>query len=343
MKSTARWRLLGFIVVAAVLHSGLAAGESYPDYAARGNLTGELHSVGTDVMDTMTLGWLEIFRKAHPQVAATIEARVASSAFAGLMSGQGQVAPISRSFSPKEVAAFAAKFGHPPTEILVSCGAYDTPGYSPPIVMYVHKGNPLRAITLAQIEGMYAKDGGITTWGQIGLEGDWADKRIVVWGLRPPNGTATFFQEAAMHRRNFRPDLVLRPVASDLSRSAQRTPTGGVQAFTDIISGVAGDRYAIGYAAPADAAPGVKRLAVAPGANAAAIDPTPGNVADLSYPLCRFTYIYVNRTPGEPLDPNVKEFLRIVLSRQGQDVVRRRSPFLPLPPEIVLRELAKLE
>ena len=309
----------------------------YPDYVPQGNLSGELHSMGTDVMDTLTLAWLEIFRKAHPQVEATLEARGANTTFPGLMSGESQLGPISRAISAKEIEAFTKKFGYPPTEIRVTLGTYDAFGLSPPSAIFVHRDNPLNELTLAQVEEIYAKDGNITTWGQLGLRGEWADRPLAVWGLRLPNGTATFFQEAAMHRRDFRPTMILRPLADGLSRSAQRAPNGGVQAFVDIIAGVAQDRFAIGYAAPGYDATGVKPLAID------GVSPTRENVASLRYPLVRFTYIYLNRAPGKPLASNVKEFLGIVLSKQGQELVAQRSGFLPLPARLVREELAKLQ
>ncbi len=316
---------------------------AYPDYTPHGNLSGELHSMGTDVMDTLTLAWLELFRKAHPQVEATMEARGANTTIPGLMSGDSQLGPISRAITAKEREAFSRKFGYPPTEIRVTLGTYDTFGLSPPSVVFVHRDNPLNELTLAQVEEIYAKDGKITTWDQLGVRGEWADRPIAVWGLRLPNGTATFFQEAAMHRRDFRPTMILRPTTDGLSRSAQRAPNGGVQAFVDILAGVAQDRFALGYAAPGYDLTGVKMLALAPTAGEVAVSPTRENVVGLGYPLCRFTYIYINRAPGKPLAPNVKEFLRIVLSKQGQEPVAQRSGFLPLPARLVREELAKLE
>ena len=322
----------------ALFASALFAAEpAYPDYAPQGNLSGELHSMGTDVMDTLTLAWLEIFRKAHPQVEATLEARGANTTFPGLTSGASQLGPISRAITAKETEAFVKKFGYAPTEIRVSLGTYDAFGLSPPSVLFVHRDNPLNELTLAQVEEIYAKDGKITTWGQLGLTGEWAEKPIAVWGLRLPNGTATYFSDAAMHGRDFRSTMIVRPMAEGLSRSAQRAPNGGVQAFVDILAGVAQDRFALGYAAPGYDATGLKPLAIG------GVSPTRENVASLRYPLVRFTYIYVNRAPGKPIEANTKEFLRIVLSKQGQELVAQRSGFLPLPPHIAREELGKLQ
>ena len=335
---------LRFLLLLAFALAGSAMGaEGLPDYAPEGALAGELHLMGTDVMDTLTVSWLEIFRQAHPRVEATQEARGANTTFPGLLSGLSQLGTLSREATTQEMAAFTKKFGYPPTAIRATLGTYDAFGLSPPVVIFVHQDNPLRATTLSQLEEIYARGGQITTWGQLGLTGDWADRRIAVWGLRLPNGTATFFQNAAMHGREFRPTMIVRPAAEPLSRSAQRAPNGGVQAFVDILAGVAADRFAIGYAAPGYETNGVRPLELAPIAGTRAISPTRENVASLRYPLVRFTYLYLNRAPGQPLDPKVKEFLRIVLSRQGQELVTQHSGFLPLPAKIIREELAKLQ
>jgi phosphate transport system substrate-binding protein len=331
------------LLLCGLLTRAAGAGETYPDYTPEGRLDGELHCVGTDVMDTLTLAWLEIFRKAHPQVEATLEARGANTTFPALLSGESQIGMLSRAVSAKEIETFTKKFGYAPTGARVSLGTYDVFGLSPPIVLVVHRDNPLASLTLEQVEEIFSRDGKITTWGQLGLGGEWAAQPIAVWGLRLPNGTATFFQDAAMHGRAFRPTLIARPTADGLSRSAQRAANGGVQAFVDILSGVAHDRFALGYVAPGYDATGVKLLSLAPAAGAPALAPTRENVASLRYPLVRFTYLYLNRAPGAPLAPNVREFLRIALSRQGQDAVAQRSGFLPLPPAFVREELAKLK
>ena len=336
----------GLRVLAAAAAVGLAGGlggaESYPEFAPQGRLSGELHCMGTDVMDGLTVAWLDIFRHAHPQVEATMEARGADTAFPGLLAGRSQLAPLSRSASAQEVADFVGKFGYPPTAVRVTLGGYDAFGLSPPIVIVVRRDNPLRVLTLGQLEEIYAREGKIVTWGQLGLEGDWKDRPIALWGLRLPNGTATFFQQAAMRGRSFRATMIVRPAAEGLSRSAQRAPNGGVQAFVDILAGVAADRFALGYAAPGYDLAGLKVIPLRADHVSPAVSPTREDVAQLRYPLCRFTYLYFNRAPGKPLDPRVREFLRGVLSREGQALITQCSGFLPLPPAVVRAELDQL-
>jgi len=325
--------------LAVALLAASVATAATPDFTARGALAGELHLVGTDVMDTLTLSWLEIFRKAHPQVEATQEARGASSAFPALLNGVGQIGPLSRDPSAQEVAAFTQKFGYAPTCIRATLGTYADFGLSPPIVIFVNDKNPLKEVSLAQLREIWARDGKITTWGQLGLTGEWAERPIALWGLRLPNGTATYFQNAGLSGRDFRSAMNLRPTGDGLSRTAQRAANGSVQAFVDILAGIAADRFAMGYAAPGYDEQGVKRLAI----GTPAVSPSPANVAALRYPLVRFTYLCINRAPGRPLDANVEEYLRIVLSKQGQEQVTRRSGFLPLPESVLREELAKLD
>ena len=312
------------------------AEDAYPEYVPGPKLSGEFHTIGSPTMDTITLGWLEIFRAAHLEIedVTTMEARANTTVVTGLISGQSQAGPASRSLFPEETAAFVKKFGYEPTQIRVCGGAYDRVGYSPALAVFVNQDNPLTEITLTQLEEIYAKDGTITKWGQLGLTGEWADRPIQIFGLNLPNGIAPFFQEAAMHARDFRPEIT--------TRATDRSGTVVVRALSGMVKGVAVDRFGLCYAGPNNAQPGTKMLAIVPAAGRPAVTLTRGHVLDRSYPLSRYLYIYINRPPGQSLPPNLREFLRVVLSRQGQEVVTRRSPLLPLPPAVVREELAKL-
>jgi len=313
------------------------AENAYPEYVPGPKLVGEFHAVGSPTMDTITLGWIELFRAAHPEIedVTTMEARSNTTVVTGLISGQSQAGPASRSLFPEEIAAFIDKFGYEPTQVRVCGGAYDRVGYSPALAIYVNQDNPLSEITLAQLGEIYARDGAITRWGQLGLKGEWADQPIRLFGLNLPNGIATFFQEAAMGSRDFRPEIV--------TRATDRTGTVVVRALSGMVKGVASDRFGLCYAGPNNAQPGTKMLAVVPAAGRHAVQLTRENVLNRSYPLSRYLYLYINRPPGKPLPPNLKEFLRVVLSRQGQEIVTQRSPLLPLPPAVVHAELAKLK
>ena len=320
------------LAIASVVVRGQTA-DVYPEYKPRGDLdSGELRSMGSPTMDEIALGWMTIFRQAYPEIEeATIEARDNSTAAAGLVSGQCQLGPMSREMSVAEIATFVKKFGYPPTAIRVCGGAQAKVGYSPALAIFVHQDNPLTQLTIAQLEEIFSKGGAITTWGQLGLTGEWADKKINLFGLPQPNGISRFLQLTAMHSRDLRPDIT--PVGR----------VGKIHALHGMVLHVAADRYALTYAAGESLQPGTKILAIASDAASPAALPTRENVASRAYPLSRYLYIYINRAPGKPIDFNVKEFLHIVLSRQGQEVVAQRSPFLPLSPAVVREELAKLD
>ena len=324
------------VAITATVHE-LRASTDYPDYKPCAKLHGELHTMGSQSMDAVTLGWLELFRAAHLEIedTATIEARANTTVVTGLISGESQIGPASRSLFPEEVQAFVKKFGYEPTQIRVCSGAYERVGYSPALVIFVNEENPLKEINLPQLEEIYARDGKITTWGQLGLSGEWAAQPIKLYGLNLPNGIASYFQEAAMHNRDFRDGIT--------TRSTDRNAAVVVRGLSVMVKAVGADRYALCYAGPSNLQPNSKMLAVATDANSPAVNVTRQSVYDHSYPMSRYLYIYINRPPGKPLDPKVKEFLHVVLSRQGQELIEKRSPLLPLPPEVVREELAKID
>lgn len=329
-------RHLVAVVLAALLAGPGHAEVKYPEYRPEGKFTGEFHTMGSPVMDTITLGWIEIFRAAHPEIedVTTMEARSNNSVVEGLISGLSHVGPASRAMFPSERAAFVKKFGYEPTQFLVCSGAFDRPGYSPALAIYVHEDNPLEEISLAQLEEIWSRNGRITKWGQLGLTGEWAEQPVTLFGLNLPNGIATYFQEAAMNSREFRGGIS--------TRSTDRSGPVTVRALSRMVMSVGENRYGMTYAGGRNAQPRTKMLRIAQKPGGPAVALTRATVLDHSYPLSRYLYVYVNRAPGAPLDPKVKEFLRVALSRQGQELIEKRSPLLPLPPAVALEELAKI-
>jgi phosphate transport system substrate-binding protein len=332
-----KFRLLLLFVAALVLSSGakgtvpVPVDPALPAYQPQGGLRGELRSVGADVMDVVTLGWLELFRAAQPKVAASMEARAPGTAIPALVNGWGQVGPIARELFPHEVQQFAEKFGYPPTRIRVATASLDRLGTAQTLVFYVGKDNPLTSLTLDQVREIYAKGGNITKWGQLGLTGDWADRPIELWGVRRLNGVANYIQERCLGGRDFRSGINERFTQND------------VHALDAITTGIASSRYALGYSGLGSARTGVKAVALAEHTGETPVEATAENVTSHRYPLARFVYIYINRPPGKPLDPNVREFLRLVLSREGQEVVARQGLYIPLTAAIAQEELAKLD
>jgi len=310
--------------------------QELPSYQPVPGLSGVLHSVGADTMDEIVFDWIRAFRRLNPELGMTMEARASLTAAPALTSGLADVAPVARELLPSETAAFEQKFGYKPLAIRVAGGSYATQGRTHALAVIVHKDNPLTQISLAQLDAVYSTTRkrrhpeAITTWGQLGLTGEWADRPITAYGLRRPNGIVNFFQAKVMLGGEFRPNI------------NERMGSGYIEAFDAVMQSVAADPAGIAYARFDPEQPGVKAVAVSAAPGGPFVAGAFENVRNQSYPLARTVHIYLNRAPGRPLDPRVREFLRFALSREGQRIVAEDGHFLPLPPDLIREELAKL-
>jgi phosphate transport system substrate-binding protein len=266
----------------------------------------------------MTL-WGEAFAKMYPNVRIQVEGKGSSTAPPALIAGTAQFGPMSRAMRPSEIDQFEKKHGYKPTQLRT---AYDA------LAVYVNKDNPLDRLTLAQADGAFSKSrrrGGrnVATWGQLGLTGDWASRPLSLYGRNSASGTYGFFREHVMNNGDYKDTVKEQPGSAS------------------VVQGVTEDRYGMGYSGIGYRTSGVKVLALA----AKDGEFSDGGYADVvsgKYPLARFLYLYVNKAPNKPLDPVVREFLALVFSREGQDVVLKDG-YLPLTAAIASEERAKLE
>jgi phosphate transport system substrate-binding protein len=308
-----------------------------PSYHASGALSGEIRSVGADTMESLMKLWIEGFTKLYPNVHFTMEAKASGTAVPAFIAGTSDIGPVAREVLPNEVEPFKQKFGYEPFPVRVAGGSYRTTGKTHAIAFLVNKDNPINQLTYAQLDAIFSttrKRGykeDITTWGQLGLKGEWADKPIHLWGLIPPNGILNFVQDRVLAGGEYKSGI------------NQRTTVGSLAALDAISQGIAADRYAIGYAGFGNITPSVKAVALAEKEGGPYFKGTFDEVVEQRYPLSRVIYIYLNRKPGDPLDPKVREFLKYILSKQGQDAVLKDSTFLPLTAEIVKQELPKIQ
>jgi phosphate transport system substrate-binding protein len=220
-----------------------------------------------------------------------------------------------------EIDQFEAKYGYKPTQLRTS---YDA------LAVYVNKDNPIDKLTLAQVDAAFSKSRrrgykqNVTTWGQLGLTGDWANRPISLYGRNSASGTYGFFKEHTLGNGDYKDAVKEQPGSAS------------------VVQGVTEDRFGMGYSGIGYKTSGVKAVPLA----AKDTDPySSGSYDDVKsgkYPLNRFLYIYINRAPGKPLDPLVKEFCKLMFSKEGQEVVVKDG-YLPLPAEIAKQELAKLE
>ncbi len=244
----------------------------------------------------------------------------------------------------------------PPLEIMFATGGFNQrKGNTPGAIVFVHKDNPITGLTLDQLDGIFGAErtGGwkgtvwsteaargpeknIRTWGQLGLTGEWADKPIQIFGIDATlSGWSGLIQKVV-----FKGGDKWNPAIRELVRGGAETP-----ADTQIVSGVANDRYAIGFSfmRVIELNSNVKPIALAMGVNEPFVPPTNNTFHDRSYPLVTAVYIYLNRPPGKPLSPRLKEFLTYVLSREGQQAVIDDGMFIPLTAEAVQEQLKKIE
>ena len=292
-----------------------------PAYQKTSGVSGNLNSVGSDTMNNMMTLWAETFRRMYPNVKIQVEGKGSSTAPPALIAGTSQFGPMSRQMRATELDQFEQRYGYKPTELKTS---YDA------LAVYVNKDNPIEKLTLAQVEAVFSKSRkrgykqNITTWGQLGLTGDWANRPISLYGRNSASGTYGFFGEHTLKNGDYKDTVKEQPGSAS------------------VVQGVTEDRYAAGYSGIGYRTSGVKAV---PLAETDAGPYSDGNYEDVKsgkYPLWRFLYIYVNKAPGKPLDPLVGEFVKLILSKEGQEAVVKDG-YLPLPADIAKQELAKIQ
>ncbi|MFP3643441.1 PstS family phosphate ABC transporter substrate-binding protein [Paraburkholderia sp. SIMBA_054] len=296
----------------------------------------ELRLVGADVMDEITLGWMKLYRKAYPRLSLTMEAKASGSGGPALTDGKADLAPVGRELLPAEEKGFVDKFGYKPMAIRVATGSVGSLGKTATSVVLVDKDNPIKGLTMAQLDAIYSKTrnrghADITRWGDLGLGGEWADRPIHLYGLKPVNGIEYFLKLNVLEGGEYKDNIQFVK------------GKGFTHAFTVAAEDMATHPGGLTYALLANVTPNVKVVPLAANEGGPFVAPTLGNVYTHTYPLSRYVYIFVNKKPGQPLEPKIKEFLKLVLSHQGQDVVAKEGVYIPLTPTVVREELARLD
>ncbi|HEY2929730.1 PstS family phosphate ABC transporter substrate-binding protein [Piscinibacter sp.] len=296
----------------------------------------ELTIVGADVMDEMVFSWAKMYREAYaPKMSVTVEARASGSGIKGLL-GDAHLAPVGREMMPAEVKAFVDKFGYEPTAIKVATGSVGSLGKTATSVIFVDKANPIKCLSLDQLDSIYSKTRKrgykeVNTWGDLGVGGEWASRPIHLYGLKPVNGIEQFVKMVAMEGGEYKDNIEFVK------------GKGFTHAFNVAAEDMANRPGGLTYALLANKTPNVKVVALSAKESGQCYEPTLENVYSHKYPLSRYVYIYINRKPGQAIEPKVKEFLKMTLSKQGQQVVAREGVYIPLTPEVVREELGKLE
>jgi phosphate transport system substrate-binding protein len=303
------------------LDTALPAYQSRKDIKLSGNFKG----AASDVLPGLVKLWIDGFKKYYPNVNIDVPPPYAGSLGAKeLVKGNLDFVFVSRELKPDDITDFKAKFGYDPLSVPISGGSYRHYGFLDAVGFFVNKDNPLERISFDQLDAILSSThhrGGtpITTWGQLGLTGEWADKPIHVYAIKPWNGFEEFIRQRVLSyngkRGEWRDDLHYDPVVFPIAQH------------------VAEDRYGIGYSGMAYLDAGVKVLPLGESANGPFYPPTYENVARASYPLSRLIFFNTNKAPGKPLTPAIEEFLRYILSREGQQMILNQALYIPLRSE----------
>lgn len=309
-----------FVGASKVDASSPAVDPGLPTYTKAAGISGKLSSVGSDTLANLMAMWQEGFKKYYPNVDIQIQAAGSSTAPPALTEGTANLGPMSREMKPEEIKAFEDKHGYKPTAIRVAIDA---------IGVYVHKDNPIKELNLNQVDAIfsttrkcgYSQD--ITKWSDLEVEGKLGERSIQLFGRNSVSGTYGYFKERALCKGDFKKTVNEQPGSAAVINAIAETPHG------------------IGYSGIGYLTANVKAVALARKPGEPAYEPTVENVLSGKYPLSRFLYIYVNKKPNEPLPPLVGEFLKFVLSKEGQEIVVKDG-FIPLPKKIVEEELKKI-
>ena len=328
-----------------------------PDYQPEAKITGPIRIWGLNYITDSNLSayWEAGFKRYQPDAKLDWHTPTALVAIPGLITGQADIG-ADRPITYDELLTFTRVFGHGPLEIPMATGSYNVQGWAPELAIFVNKDNPISKLTIAQLDGIFGaeRDGGfvglewhpefargpeknIRTWGQLGLTGEWKDKPINFYGGGHRRHEQFVLEQKVLHggtKWNERMHEYSNYVRAD-----------GVMvvALTQQVEDLSKDLYGIGYNSMAQITPGIKPVAIATTEAGPYVLPTLETVHNRTYPLFSQEFFYLNRAPGQPLDPKVKEFVRYVLSRQGQEEVMLDGRFLPLTPEVVREALEKIK
>ncbi len=324
------WQVIGAILVISCLslptvmaqeQAQVQVDPALPSYAKAEGVAGSLNSVGSDTLNNLMTFWTEGFRKFYPNVITQVEGKGSSTAPPALISGTAQLGPMSREMKKEESEEFEGKYGFVPTKVAVALDS---------LAVFVNKDNPVKSLSMTQLDGIFSKtrksgSKDIVTWGQAGVQdAAWANLPVSLYGRNSASGTYGFFKEHVLQKGDFKDTVKEQPGSAS------------------VVMGVTNDKASVGYSGVGYRTSGVKPVPLSAKDGETAYEATYENVLGGKYPLSRMLYIYICKDPKKPLSPLVKEFLKLVLSKEGQEIVVKDG-FYPLPADVVTEQLALFE
>ena len=313
-------KLIGAMAITALSSVATAQVDpNIPAYEKASGVSGNLSSVGSDTLANLMTLWAEDFKRNYPNVNIQIQAAGSSTAPPALTEGTSNLGPMSRKMKDKEREAFEKRFGYPPTAVPVAIDA---------LAVFVNKDNPIKGLNIAEIDAVFSStrkcgfDKDVTTWGDVGLEGALTGKSIQLFGRNSVSGTYGYFKKKALCKGDFKNNVNEQPGSASV-----------VQGVSESVNG-------IGYSGIGYKTASVRALPLAKkGSNY--IEATPENAVSGAYPLSRFLYMYINKAPNKALDPITAEFIKLIMSQQGQGVVVKDG-YVPLPAAVVEKQFKAL-
>ena len=287
-------------------------------YSKQGGVSGNISSVGSDTLNNLMTLWSEKFKQFYPNINIQVEGKGSSTAPPALISATAQLGPMSRAMKQKEIDAFESKFGYKPTPVRVAVDA---------LAVFVNKDNPIKGLNMKQVDALFSKSRRrghkeVTTWGDLGVTGNWADRPISAYGRNSASGTYGFFKKLVMKKGDYKDQVKEQPGSAS------------------VVQSVSVDPFSTGYSGIGYKTASVRALPLAE-SGTSFVAPTAENALAGDYPLARFLYIYVNKAPGKPLDPLTKEFVKMILSKEGQQVVVKGGYF-PIAKAVTDEDLQKI-
>jgi phosphate transport system substrate-binding protein len=312
--------LVATALAVAMAWSAQALDPSLPAYRPVETLAGHLKSVGSDTLGHEMDTWAKGFEKLYPDVKVEVEAAGSATAPLALLEGRSQFGPMSRPMTAEETAAFESKYGYKVSNFRVAVDA---------LAVYVNKANPVACLTLPQLSGIFSVNrktvgaGDFKTWGDLGLTDEWARQPITLYSRNTLSGTYEYFRETALYGGDYKPGIKQQ---------------SGSEA---VVQAVAADKFGIGYSGIGFRTEGVRAVPLASYYGGTCYEPSVEATLLGKYPIARYLYVYLNRKPGQPLDALRAEFVKFVVSKDGQEQTER-SGFYPITNEIRESDLSKL-
>lgn len=289
---------------------------------------GSIRIVGTEYVRSIVAELDALFARTHPGLRFTLQLRGTSTAIPALTHGVTLFAPMGREAGELELVPYKKIVGAAPLELRVAHASNTSPTLPTSLALYVNKANPIERLTLDQVARIFGsgqEGGDITRWSQLGLAGEWAGRAIHPYGTPETGGFGAHMKRHVLGGASFAPAYE------------------GAANTRAILERVEADAAGIGFASIGNTSPQLKMVTVSAGGGAW----SGGSAADVvagAYPFGRYLYFSLRRTPGKPLDPVAREYMRMVLSREGQAIIGAGTDgFLPLNAGEAAEELARLD